>query len=73
MNLSKIREFRESKGWSQEKLSIESGVPQSTISRIENKQGKRGASFSQLKKIAAALGTSVTEISEDEDEEKKSA
>ena len=61
-----IRELRQSKHWSQKKLSEVSGVPQSTISEIE--KGKREPAFRLMKRIAAALDISLDQIEEKEAE-----
>lgn len=54
-----LRVFRENKGWTQEKLSEESGVDQATISAIEVRQSSRSRYSAQL---ARALGTTVEEM-----------
>lgn len=57
----KIREFREEKGWSQEKLSEESNVSRTIISRLEN--GTMTITTTEtLIKIAKALGKKVSDI-----------
>ncbi|OGC44289.1 hypothetical protein A3J98_00555 [candidate division WS6 bacterium RIFOXYC1_FULL_33_10] len=52
--LRQIRELRESFDLTQDTLSIKSGIPRSTISKIET--GKRNVSIDKLIKIANALG-----------------
>ena len=52
--LRQIRELRENYQITQDTLSIKSGVPRSTISKIET--GKRNVSIEKLIKIANALG-----------------
>ncbi len=52
--LRQIRELRESYKITQDTLSLKSGVPRSTISKIET--GKRNVSIEKLIKIANALG-----------------
>lgn len=52
--LRQIRELRENYKITQDTLSIKSGVPRSTISKIET--GKRNVSIEKLIKIANALG-----------------
>lgn len=54
-----LREYRENKGWTQEKLSEESGVDQATISAIEVRKSGRSRYSAQL---ARALGTTVEEM-----------
>ena len=57
----KIREFREEKGWSQEKLSEESNVSRTIISRLEN--GTMTITTTEtLIKVANALGKKVSDI-----------
>jgi transcriptional regulator with XRE-family HTH domain len=51
----RLEELRRAKGWSQAKLSRESGVPQGTISKLES--GATGSiAFANLEKLAKALG-----------------
>ncbi|HFK1742265.1 MULTISPECIES: helix-turn-helix domain-containing protein [Bacillus] len=57
----KIKLFRESRGWSQSKLSRRSGVPQSTISEIENGI-RRNPTFKTLEKLAKALGITIEHL-----------
>ncbi len=52
--LRQIKEFRESYHITQDSLSLKSGIPRSTISKIET--GKRNVSIEKLIKIANALG-----------------
>ena len=56
MDLQKLRVDR---GWSQEELSVHSGLSVRTIQRIEN--GKR-ASLESLKCLAAVIETSVSSL-----------
>jgi transcriptional regulator with XRE-family HTH domain len=54
----RLQEFREGKELSQAELSRRSGVPQSTISRIE--AGETGSiSLGNLEKLADALGVNA--------------
>jgi len=55
---SYIKALRASKGWSQQQLSIKSGVPRSTISLIELKEGQKPR-YDVLEKLAQALGVST--------------
>lgn len=57
-NLQKIRW---DKNWSQAKLAIRSGVPQSVISKIENDKGANPGVFTALK-LARALSVDVDDI-----------
>jgi transcriptional regulator with XRE-family HTH domain len=59
--------MREARGWSQTKLSIKSGVPQTTISAIET--GKICPTVKPLKKLASALGCKVSDLIDDIPEE----
>ncbi len=51
--LREMKELREKYGYSQDTLSIKSGIPRSTISKIET--GNRNVSISKLVQIANAL------------------
>ena len=55
--LREIEELRNKYKLTQNQLSIKSGVPRSTISKIEN--GKRNVCFDKLVQIANALGKDV--------------
>ncbi len=60
---SNIRKQRLSKGLSLNKLSIESGIDYSLLSRIEH--GKINTSIYQFYKISKSLNTKMSEILED--------
>jgi DNA-binding XRE family transcriptional regulator len=51
--LRQLQELREEYNLTQSQLSIKSGIPRSTISKIEN--GKRNVCFDKLVQIANAL------------------
>ncbi len=51
----RIKELRELKGWSQAELARQSGVAQSTISRIEA-DDTAGVSLGVVERLARALG-----------------
>ena len=51
----RIRELREVKGWSQAELARRSGVPQSTISRLEARTSP-SIDLDNLEKLARTLG-----------------
>lgn len=51
----RIKELRELKGWSQAELARQSGVAQSTVSRIEA-DDTSGISLGVVEKLARALG-----------------
>lgn len=55
--LREIEELRSEYNLTQNQLSIKSGVPRSTISKIEN--GKRNVCFDKLVQIANALDKDV--------------
>jgi DNA-binding XRE family transcriptional regulator len=55
--LREIEELRNEYNLTQHQLSIKSGVPRSTISKIEN--GKRNVCFDKLVQIANALGKDI--------------
>lgn len=56
----KIVLLREKKGWSQIRLSTESGVDNSDLSRIEH--GNKNLCLDTLEKIYTALGISYNEF-----------
>jgi transcriptional regulator with XRE-family HTH domain len=56
----RLRELRNAKGWSQERLSIETKVDRSYISEIE--RGTRNPSLTTLSKLAKALDISVADL-----------
>lgn len=62
--MTTVQKKREEKGWSQTKLSMKSGVAQTTISAIET--GKVNPTVKLLKKIAAAIGCRVGDLIDDE-------
>jgi Predicted transcriptional regulators len=59
--LDKLREFREQKGWTQDKLSQVSGVSRVTISLLESGQQTVTTNITILK-LAKALGQSVADF-----------
>ena len=61
----RIRELRDKKGWSQQKLGEEAGVRQATISELETGVIQR-ADFSILERLAIALGVEPGELLERE-------
>jgi transcriptional regulator with XRE-family HTH domain len=65
MNLEKIgatiKNFRKEKGWRQDELAEHSGVPMSTITKIEAGFIKN-PSIEKMAKIAKALGITVDEL-----------
>lgn len=59
--MDKLREFREQKGWTQDKLSQVSGVSRVTISLLESGQQKVTTNITILK-LAKALGRNVADF-----------
>ena len=57
MIMSRIRDLRKEKGFTQVKIQMLTGIDQSDYSKIET--GKRNMSFEQCRRIALALETSM--------------
>lgn len=55
--MSRLKELRKKKKYTQVKMQMLTGIDQSDYSKIE--QGKRNMSFEQCKRLALALGTSM--------------
>lgn len=55
--MNRLKELRKSKGYTQVKMQILTGIDQSDYSKIES--GKRYYTFEQCRKIALALETSM--------------
>ena len=55
--MSRLKELRKMRGYTQIKMQMLTGIDQSDYSKIEN--GKRYYTFVQCKKIAIALDTSM--------------
>lgn len=55
--MSRLRELRKERKFTQVKMQMLTGIDQSDYSKIE--QGKRNMSFEQCRRIALALGTSM--------------
>ena len=55
-----IRQVREDRQFSQDQISVQSGLDRSYISSVEN--GKRNVSIENLQRITNALGVSLTEL-----------
>lgn len=53
MEPERIKEFRTTRGWSQEQLAAELGVDQATVSRIENGVEPRGPIKLLLERVMA--------------------
>lgn len=61
----KLKQIRTNKNITTYELSELTGIPQSTISKMEN--GKRKIETESLQKLAVALGASVNEFFDEED------
>lgn len=57
MTMSRIKELRKAKGYTQVKMQMLTGIDQSDYSKIES--GKRYCTFEQCKRLAIALDTSM--------------
>ena len=55
--MSRLKELRKMRGYTQIKMQMLTGIDQNDYSKIEN--GKRYYTFEQCKKIAIALDTSM--------------
>lgn len=55
--MSRLKDLRKSKNFSQVKMQMLTGIDQSDYSKIES--GKRQLSFEQCKRVAMALDTSM--------------
>ena len=55
--MSRLKELRKERGYTQVKMQILTGIDQSDYSKIEN--GKRYLSYEQCIKVADALNTSM--------------
>ena len=55
-----LRRLREARGWTQARLSAESGVGQPTLSGIE--RGRNGASLRKIEMLAVALGAELSSL-----------
>lgn len=60
--MSRLKDLRIAKGYSQVKMQILTGIDQSDYSKIES--GKRGMSFEQCRRLAIALDTSMDYLAE---------
>jgi len=66
--MSRLKDLRIEKGYTQIKMQMLTGIDQSDYSKIET--GKRYYTFEQCVKIAKALGTSMDYLAELTDEKK---
>ncbi|MCK5466028.1 helix-turn-helix transcriptional regulator [Candidatus Parcubacteria bacterium] len=60
-NLKNIKELRNKKGWSQEKLSREADISYQTLIKIE-RGGIKNPKIETMIKLAKALGVSIDEL-----------
>lgn len=65
--LQRILQLREEKGWSEYKLSVESGIPQSTISSWFRKKAQ--PSVQSLQAICEACGITLAQFFSDQQED----
>lgn len=68
MQMSRIRQLRKEKGYTQVKMQMLTGIDQSDYSKIES--GKRYLTFEQCRKLAIALDTSMDYLAGLTDEKK---
>ena len=66
--MSKLKELRLEKGYTQIKMQMLTGIDQSDYSKLEN--GKRYFTFEQCRKLAIALDTSMDYLADLTDEKK---
>ena len=60
--MSRLKDLRKAKGYTQTKIQMLTGIDHSDYSKIEN--GKRYYTFEQCKRIALALDTSMDYLAE---------
>ena len=68
MFMSRLRELRKERGYTQVKMQMLTGIDQSDYSKLET--GKRYYTYEQLKSIAMALDTSMDYLAGLTDEKK---
>ena len=68
MVMSRIKDLRKEKGYTQVKVQMMTGIDQSDYSKIEN--GRRYFTFEQCRKLAIALDTSMDYLAGLTDEKK---
>lgn len=66
--MSRIKELRKERGYTQVKIQMLTGIDQSDYSKIES--GKRYFTFEQCRKLAIALNTSMDYLAGLTDEKK---
>ncbi len=67
LNINRLKEKRESKGWSKNYASEEMGLAQSVYLRYES--GENAPSYSAIKNMALTLGTSVEYLTDKSDDD----
>ena len=68
MKMTRIKELRKEKGFTQVKMQMLTGIDQSDYSKIES--GKRYLTFEQCRRLAIALDTSMDYLAGLTDEKK---
>lgn len=68
MNMSRLKELRKERGFTQIKMQMLTGIDQSDYSKIES--GKRYYTYEQCRRIALALNTSMDYLAGLTDEKK---
>ena len=68
LDILRLKQKREEKGWSKNTAAQKMGIPQSAYVRYEN--GDRAVTFSTLKNMALTLGTSVGYLTGQTDNDK---
>ncbi len=68
IDMTRIKELRKEKGYTQVKIQMMTGIDQSDYSKIES--GKRYLTYEQCRKLAIALDTSMDYLSGLTDEKK---
>ncbi len=68
IKMTRFKELRKEKGYTQIKMQMLTGIDQSDYSKIES--GKRHYTFEQCRKIALALDTSMDYLAEITDQKK---
>lgn len=66
MKMSRLRELRKGRGYTQVKMQMMTGIDQSDYSKIES--GKRFYTYEQLRRIVLALETSLDYLADLTDE-----
>jgi len=61
MYLKNLAKLRKQKGWSQEKLAVESGISYNTIVKLE-RGGIKNPKIGTVIKLANALGISIDKL-----------